>query len=361
MNEEFAKTDAGKIQQAKNAIGDMGEEIGAVLLPAVADLVSWFQTNLMPVLQQVIDFFKQHPQLATFALAIAGITAVLGPFLIIMGSVVTMMGTVATAATAMDIALAPIIGIVALIVAIIAALVAIGIILYKNWDTIKAKAIEVWNGIKKSIMNAVNVIKTRVMTNFNTLKTTVLNVWNAIKTRVSSIVNGIKTTVSNVFNSIKTTASTVWNGIKTAITKPINAAKNTVKNIVDKLKGFFPLSVGKIFSNLKVPHINIKGGKAPFGIGGKGSKPSISVSWNKKAMENPYLFSNATLFGAGEAGDEVLYGRKALMRDIAEAVGGGGQITVNVYGSDGMSVTELADAVERKLIQTQKRRTQAWA
>lgn len=361
MNEEFAKTDAGKIQQAKNAIGDMGEEIGAVLLPAVADLVSWFQTNLMPVLQQVIDFFKQHPQLATFALAIAGITAVLGPFLIIMGSVVTMMGTVATAATAMDIALAPIIGIVALIVAIIAALVAIGIILYKNWDTIKAKAIEVWNGIKTSIMNAVNVIKTRVMTNFNTLKTTVLNVWNAIKTRVSSIVNGIKTTVSNVFNSIKTTASTVWNGIKTAITKPINAAKNTVKNIVDKLKGFFPLSVGKIFSNLKVPHINIKGGKAPFGIGGKGSKPSISVSWNKKAMENPYLFSNATLFGAGEAGDEVLYGRKALMRDIAEAVGGGGQITVNVYGSDGMSVTELADAVERKLIQTQKRRTQAWA
>lgn len=361
MNEEFAKTDAGKIQQAKNAIGDMGEEIGAVLLPAVADLVSWFQTNLMPVLQQVIDFFKQHPQLATFALAIAGITAVLGPFLIIMGSVVTMMGTVATAATAMDIALAPIIGIVALIVAIIAALVAIGIILYKNWDTIKAKAIEVWNGIKKSIMNAVNVIKTRVMTNFNTLKTTVLNVWNAIKTGVSSIVNGIKTTVSNVFNSIKTTASTVWNGIKTAITKPINAAKNTVKNIVDKLKGFFPLSVGKIFSNLKVPHINIKGGKAPFGIGGKGSKPSISVSWNKKAMENPYLFSNATLFGAGEAGDEVLYGRKALMRDIAEAVGGGGQITVNVYGSDGMSVTELADAVERKLIQTQKRRTQAWA
>jgi hypothetical protein len=53
MNAEFAKTDAGKIQQAKNALGDMGEQIGAVLLPAVADLVSWFQNNLMPKLQQL--------------------------------------------------------------------------------------------------------------------------------------------------------------------------------------------------------------------------------------------------------------------------------------------------------------------
>ena len=87
------------------------------------------------------------------------------------------------------------------------------------------------------------------------------------------------------------------------------------------------------------------------------------MSWYKKAMENPYLFSNATLFGAGESGDEMLYGRKALLRDISEAVGnsGGGQIVMNVYGSEGMSVNELANAVERKLIQAQKRRTQAWA
>ena len=40
-------------------------------------------------------------------------------------------------------------------------------------------------------------------------------------------------------------------------------------------------------------------------------------------MENPYLFSNATLFGAGEVGDEMLYGRSALMSDIADATGGG--------------------------------------
>ena len=38
-----------------------------------------------------------------------------------------------------------------------------------------------------------------------------------------------------------------------------------------------------------------------------------------------------------------------------------GDLTVNVYGSAGMSVDELATAVEKKIINVQKRRTAAWA
>ena len=82
------------------------------------------------------------------------------------------------------------------------------------------------------------------------------------------------------------------------------------------------MKIGKIFSGMKLPHFSIKG-SAPFGIGGKGVKPSISVSWYKKAMQEPYMFSNATLFGAGESGDEMLYGRRSLMNDITAATGGG--------------------------------------
>jgi phage-related minor tail protein len=263
MNEEFAKTDAGKIQQAKNALGDMGEEIGAILLPAVADLVGWFQDNLLPKIQQLIDFMKQHPEIAKFALAFALITAALGPVLMVVGSLISMIGTIITIAPIIGPVLAGVSGPILAIAAAIAAAVAIGVILYKNWDTIKAKA-------------------------------------------------------SALFGSVKTTFSK----IKNAITKPFTDAWTKVKAVFDKLKGLFPLSVGKIFSNLKIPKIKIKGGKAPYGIGGFGTKPSISVSWHKKAMDNPYMFSDATLFGAGEAGDEMLYGRQALMRDIAQASGG---------------------------------------
>lgn len=152
----------------------------------------------------------------------------------------------------------------------------------------------------------------------------------ALKTALTKPVSSAKKVITEGFTEAKNKVSDIFTSIKTAITDKINAAKDTVKGAIDKIKGFFPLSVGKIFSNIKVPHINVSGGKAPYGIGGFGTKPSISVSWNKKAMENPYMFSGATLFGAGETGDEMLYGRKALMNDIREATGGGGEVIINL-------------------------------
>lgn len=126
-----------------------------------------------------------------------------------------------------------------------------------------------------------------------------------------------------------------FNKIKDAITKPITKAKEVVTGIIDKIKAVFPFNLGKIL-NLKVPHIKIKGGKAPWGIGGAGKKPSIDVEWKRKAESQPYMFTDATLFGAGEHNDEMLYGRAALMRDIREATGGGAtqNITINVDGAE---------------------------
>ena len=300
MNEEFAKTDAGKIQQAKNALGDMGEEIGAVLLPAVADLVSWFQTNLMPKLQQLINFMKQHPAIAKFALAFAAITAALGPLIMIIGGLISAIGSIITIAPALGAAFTFVTGPIGLVIAAIAAAIAIGIALYRNWDTVKAKAIAIWNAIKNAIMKPVNAVKNAVKTNFTTLKST----------------------VTSIFTSIKAKATSIWNGIKSAITNPIETAKNKVKGIVNKIKGFFPFKLGKIV-RLKTPSISLLTASKSV-LGKTITYPKgFHVSWNKKAMQDPYLFSNATLFGAGEAGDEVLYGRNSLMNDIANATGGG--------------------------------------
>ena len=341
MNEEFAKTDAGKIQQAKNELGDMGEQIGAILLPAVADLVSWFQVHLMPSIQRLIEFMQQHPAIAKFALAFAVITAALGPLIMIIGGLISAIGTIITIAPILGGVFAALAGPIGIVIAAVAAAIAIGVLLYKNWDTIKAKAIAIWNAIKTAISQKIT----------------------AAKTAVQTAITNIATKVSSVFNAVKAKVTAIWNNIKRAITRPIESAKEAVRRAIEKIKSFFPLHIGKIFSGLKLPHFNVKGGSAPYGLFGKGTKPSISVSWNKKAMANPYMFNNATLFGAGEAGDEVLYGRNNLMRDIANAVAGASLngVVVNVYGSDNMSVTELAAAVEQRLITMQKRRTQAWA
>lgn len=154
-----------------------------------------------------------------------------------------------------------------------------------------------------------------------------------IKTIAKTAVTLVKTGLSLVKGLAKGLTSGIgsaitgaMNKIKEGITKPIEKAKDTVKNIVKKVGDFFPLKIGNLFSGMKLPHFSVSG-SAPFGIGGKGTKPSISVSWYDKAMDNPYMFSNATLFGAGETGDEMLYGRDRLMKDISEAVGGKAGVT----------------------------------
>lgn len=306
---DFSRTSDGtansiKIFQA--AVQDLGANFGAVLLPIIT-----------PVIQKISSLIQKFGQLSPtvqkIIVVVGLIAAAIGPVLVVFGALASAIGTIIPIATAVGGAIAAVSAPVLAVVAAIAAAIAIGVALYKNWDTIKAKA--------------------------------------------KAFVNAVKAT----FNTFKTAITTTFNKIKTAITKPFTDAWTKVKNIVNKLKGLFPLKIGKLFSSLKLPHFTVKG-KAPFGIGGKGEKPKISVQWYKKAMQQPYLFSNATLFGAGERGDEMLYGRQALLKDIATAVGSNsGQIVMNVYGSEGMSVTELANAVERKLIQAQKRRTEAWA
>lgn len=308
-------------------------------------------TVLSPVVTFVGKLVQAFMNLPTWVkLAAAGFALFGGPLLTLIGTLIKFLGVISQFVRLVKIvgslwkAFSLLLGVNPIILGIvagIAALVAIGVVVYKHWDHIKAFAIKVWTAIKTKITTMVTAIKTAVTTNFNTLKTN----------------------VTTAFNTIKNTASRIWNSIKTAITTPINAAKNKVKSAINTIKGLFPLHIGKIFSGLKLPHFTVHGGSAPYGLFGKGTKPSISVAWYKKAMQNPYMFNNATLFGAGEAGDEVLYGRNALMKDIAQAVAGASLngVVVNVYGTDNMSVNELAAAVEQRLITMQKRRTQAWA
>lgn len=145
-------------------------------------------------------------------------------------------------------------------------------------------------------------------------------IWEAVKNKISSAISTIKVviaSVSAVVSSVVNTFTRIYNGM----VDPIKNAYTTIKGWINKIRGFFPLSIGRIFSNLKLPHISVNGGKAPYGIGGKGSLPSFSVSWYKRAEQVPYLFNDATIFGAGEhkKNDEMLYSKSALMNDIREA------------------------------------------
>ena len=89
--------------------------------------------------------------------------------------------------------------------------------------------------------------------------------------------------------------------IKTKVSDAMETMKTKVKNAVDKVKGFLDFEWS--LPQIKLPHFSVSGGQAPWGFGGKGSLPKISVDWYAKGG----VFDKPTLFGGlGEAGAEAI-------------------------------------------------------
>lgn len=258
------------------AISTVGAQLAGYLAPALEKVVGWIG-------QFASWLSKLSPEVLTIIGIIAGVVAAIAPVLLILGKLAFAVSSIMNLANLLGVGIGALAGPIGIAIAAIAAIIAIGVLLYKNWDTIKAKAAEI--------------------------KANLIATWNSIKTSVANVINAMKNTITSVFSSIKSTAISIWNGIKTAIVSPISNAYNTVKGWIDKIKNLFPLKVGKIFTNLKVPHIKVSGGKAPFGIGGKGSAPSINVDWYAQGgiFTRPTLLSNGNrIAGVGEAGPEAV-------------------------------------------------------
>ena len=196
----------------------------------------------------------------------------------------------------------------------IAGAIAAGVLLYQNWDTIKAGA--------------------------EALGQAIADKWNAVKDATTE----------------------AWDAVKTAISDKINAAKYTVKSAIDGISGFFKNAVLK-FPDIKLPHFSIVGEfslKPP-------SVPHLSVDWYAKAYSKAVAFNQPTViptasglkgFGDG-AGAEIVIGQDLLLNTITDAVRNAysvpgtsntyGGTTINVYGAPGQDVSELADIVADKI------------
>lgn len=157
--------------------------------------------------------------------------------------------------------------------------------------------------------------------------------------------------ITNCWEGIKNTAVSVWNGIKNAIVNPFNDAKDKVKSVIEAIKGFFNFKFK--WPSIPMPHFSVTPSGWKIGDLLKGSIPSIGINWYAKAMDEPYMLSKATLFGAGEAGDEVVYGHKQLMNDIQNAVKGSKSsnenIIINVYATEKQNEKQIAEKVSELL------------
>lgn len=134
---------------------------------------------------------------------------------------------------------------------------------------------------------------------------------------IKAIGNGIGKGISAVLAKVKSLADRILSPIKGA---------------VSKIKGLFPLNIGRIFSGMKLPHFNVSGGTPPFGLMGKGTKPSISVDWYAKGgiVTQPTL----AFAGMGEKGEEAIVPLDPFWKKLDSMTGGNTfNITMNVDGA----------------------------
>ena len=365
----------GDIKELNSAVEEFKLKIYDGIENPMRECVQFITGSVIPAATQVLQFIQEHSTAFKILGAAIGVittamivhNAVQAVQAAMNAAEATSLGALIAAklasAAASWAALAPYI----LIVAAIAAVIAIIVLCVKHWDKIKEVMLRVVEVIKSKVTTAWNAIKTVISTVMNGIKTVINTVWNAIKTVVTTQINTIRTIISTVFNAIRSVASTVWNAIKTAITnpiqtaksvissvlngirstfssvvngikstvssafnaiksamtKPIETAKSKISGIMNKIKGFFPLHIGRIFTGLSLPHISVSGGKAPFGIGGKGSLPHFSVSWHAKGVvfDAPTLIPTLDGFhGVGEKGPEAVSPISVLQSYIGTAV-----------------------------------------
>ena len=408
--------------QAANQFNDQMDKLKARTSAAFMEAGAALAEELVPALEKAVEaitkvlqwFSDLDGSTQAFILTVAGLVAAISP-------VAGIISAVAGAAAALNVAMLPMIATVGGIIVVLGALVAAGVYLYKNWDTIKKKAADLWkdlqtkfnniaNTIKTAINNAWTAVKTAfdniknyVSTAVNTVKTTVTNAFNTIKSTISSVLNSAASTVSSIFNGIKSTISSLMNGALSVVQSVINSikgafnfsvslpaigtaaldvARNAVSGVLGAIKGMFNFSwslpsvatgaVDRLFGivsgvansikglfnfswslpTLKVPHVSVDGGAAPWGIGGRGRLPSFSVQWYKKAYDNGVLFTSPTViptasgmkgFGDGNGGELVIG-----VNRLKELVGAGSP-TINVYAAPGMDEMAVANAVALKL------------
>ena len=228
-------------------------------------------------------------------------------------------------------------------------------------ESVKAKV----DAMKESVKAKIDAMKESVKAKIDALKESIKTKWDSIKESVKAKVDSMKESVKSKFDSLKESVKgkidslkesvkAKFDAIKEKIVSPIETAKEKIKSAIDKIKSI--INGAKLsLPHFKLPHFKIDGGELPWGIGGKGKKPSISVEWYKKGG----IFNSPSLIGVGEAGPEAVLPLDKLWKHLDNA--NSGDVTINVYATDGMDVNQLASEIERRLTQMQKRRANAWA
>lgn len=382
----------GQMTILKSQLQELAISMGNLLMPMIRDIVGKIQ-DLVNWLNSLDDEQKKH------IMQVAAIVAAVGPVLLIIGKVIIGIGSlisaVGTIASAIGVLIPILMGPVGIIALIVAAIVALGIIIYKNWDDIKAWAQGVWEAIKEmvaqvvakivelknNIVNKFNEIKTNISNKVNEIKTNIVNKFNEIKNSIINTVTNIKTSIVSKFNEIKSgvvnTVDNMKNAAVNAFTNLKNSISNTVSNIKNAIVNGFSNAVSYIRSlpsqawnwgadiiNNIVNGIRAKIGAVKDAISNVASTIKSYIHFSVPdvgplADANTYMPDFMKLIAGGiEKGIPQIQNAMtdmttAMVPDMtgsmAKNTTNNANVNITVYGSQGQDVRELADIIQQRI------------
>lgn len=293
------ESNARKVQQSLQPLGEKLMELVNVVLPALASIISavgnWFGSLPAPV--------------QNFAV-------ILGALMAAFTALTPVIAALAISIDSLDVALLPVIAVIAVVAAAIAAIIAI----IQNWGTITTVAgnifhsvmdaigqkidavkqwfsglvsgvqsawtticnavqvavmllgsiisaafniitlpfqliwqnckdivIGVWSAISGTVSGVLSAISSVIQSVMSTIQGVISTIWTAISSKVSAVLNAIKSVVSSVFNAIKSVTSSIWNGIKSVISSVVDGIKSKVSSVFNSIKS----TLSSVFNSIK--------------------------------------------------------------------------------------------------------------
>lgn len=239
----YSETIQGKTEAMKISMANLQEGIGQALAPAFTKLVE----AVLPVIEKFSKWAEENPKLLATILvvvgAIAGLVGVVGAIGLIIPSIIT-------GISMLGVAFAVLTGPVGLVILGITALIAVGVLVYKNWETIQSKAVEIWTAISNWFVEAFNNIKNFFTTIWNSIADYFTQVWETIKMIFSFAVafiaglvilafKAMGIDIIAVFESIKVFLAETWEWIKVAFSVALTFISNLWNTVWGAVSGFF--------------------------------------------------------------------------------------------------------------------------
>lgn len=204
LNQQVQALDSDPVVQLRQAFGELKEALEPVLEP-IARFISW-----------LAKWIKENPELAATITTVVGALIILaGIIKLIAGIVIPLIPIIVGVAKAFA-AVNPMVWLV-----IIAILALIGIIylLWKNWDRIKAKTIEVWESIRRNVSEKLDQVRGRVRSTWERIKSIFksIDLVKIGKDIIRGLLDGISSLRDRVFRKAQEIADGIKSRIKSAL------------------------------------------------------------------------------------------------------------------------------------------------